>query len=57
MDNIQEFTTLCPEISSGDIITDRKSHFQAHLAIITSIEHVKLDQLFFLLLITFYLKC
>ena len=31
----------CPEIVSGEIITDRKSHFQAHLAHITSINEMK----------------
>lgn len=31
----------CPEIFSGDIISDRKSHFQPHLAAVRSTAEVK----------------
>lgn len=31
----------CPEIYSGDIISDRKSHFQPHLAAVRSTAEVK----------------
>ncbi|KAG0727346.1 Protein IMPACT-B [Chionoecetes opilio] len=31
-----EETDPCPEIISGEIITDRKSHFQPHLAVVRS---------------------
>ena len=32
----------CPEIHSGDIVTDRKSKFQGHIAKITKLSEVQL---------------